>query len=410
MSTLRAGDNAHESDFINASERDLSTPANDFDHVPRLEDVGGKAKVSAKLLADSEADVVLGETIDGSTTPKAVFIADGGTESSETNQNSGVDYGSGYRLDTAKQLSQAFTNTHLDYITKIKWKSSISGIGSDDNLYIELFAVDGSNLPTGSALASKTYNDDSFYYNDHICEFDSPVAVSRDTNYALVMRVSTTNGGDEYLFYRTLENNTSFPKELQYRVNGAGSWADADGYPDEFYIEGYEDLEVGKVYKSDKNFAQRENFNGFVYESGDADDVKGMRNDKSAGFSSLTSGAKYYIDEDGDISTTVAGVLVGTAFGDEEIQIGSTREIGDLTSLGGTSDVEHIAPSSGFWFGRYWDNTSSSTSMDVDMVMNGTSLSFTVPENTGFCFPCNKGDSITLDHSYSAQLYFRPIF
>lgn len=414
MTILRAGDTAKESDFINASERDTGTPANDFDKLPRLEDVGGKAKVSPKLLGDSVVDVTLGETIDGTTTPKACFVADAGTEEDKfIEQNELFDNAENY--DNTDEYGQPFNSGEYNRITEVKWDLAESGIGADDNIYIEIYAVDGNYDPTGSALVSKVFNSDALPNANGVCVFDSPVTVSKNTDYIVVGRV-VSSGGDNYKPYYENDSGLSsmFPSAMRHDV-GAG-WVEPSSvrYAGNFYIKGYELLTSGKVYKSGTENTQRKNFNGFVAESGVLDDVVGMRNDKSDGFTGLTVGADYFIGEDGDISVTESGALVGEALGSTEIQIKRGGSFGGSESTGGSGEI-YTAKQSGFFYGSL-EVGGGSGSASIEAVIDGVTFSEsgsdTYDSRWMWCFPVNAGDTIECNSSGAGSFksYFRPLF
>lgn len=117
-------------------------------------------------------------------------------------------------------------------------------------------------------------------------------------------------------------------------------------------------------------------------------------------------GGRFWINNDED------ACLVGnTAYrlGEAYWQLRKTG-FGAPIPISGTSGVTTEAPSAGFWFGKYEDSTSSSTTASISMVMSGIPLaSMKVAENNSFCFPCSAGDTITFSHSWTVTAYFIPL-
>jgi len=399
------------SDFINESEKN-ATPANDEGRVPKLE---SDAKVSAKFLSDSEVDVVLGETIDGTTTPKAVFIADGGTDSSTLIEGTTGSALASYTLDNTDQLGQAFNSGELNRITKVTWDGQSSGIGGDDNLYIEIYLADGSFFPTGSALASKVFNDTALYDGGGVCTFDTPATVSKNTDYVVVQRTISDTGDTYEPFITTTEDAGSGSFSAHVVTNTGSGWSeDPSRWAYHLKVEGYELLTSGKTYKSSTGNAQRSNFNGFIYESGILDDVAGMRNDISRGFTGLTTGTRYYIGSDGAISTTTAPASVGLALNATDIQLVRTGVFGSGESTG-ASGITYTATKTGFFYGSLeaeGGTASASVTVIIDGVTFSESASDTYDHRWMFCFPCNAGDTIECNASGAGSFksYFRPLF
>jgi len=125
-----------------------------------------------------------------------------------------------------------------------------------------------------------------------------------------------------------------------------------------------------------------------------------------------TSG-KFQISDDmthvSVVQPGATGSVTTHALGDAYWTNTTITTFGQPVPIIGTSGVTNTAPSSGFWFGKYSDGTSSTTSLSINMVMSGVSISMSVSERNSFCFPCNAGDTITFSHSWTVIAYFRPI-
>lgn len=386
------------------------------DNDPRVT-LDAEGKFSPEYIPAQEIPVTLGETIDGTTTPKAVFIADGNT--AETIHIEEESSPSGYEsVHTTNKMGFTFNTGSLNRITETYWSEiDTGGIGVDDNLYIEIYAVDGSNFPTGSALASKVFNANTYNSGGAICVFDTPVTVSRNTNYALVARADTSDSGDVYEFSYTTTDPSVFETRL-YRDSG-GSWSDSfSQWATRCYIKGYETLEAGKVYLSGTENIQRLNIDGFVYESGVVDDVVSMQNDIGSGFTGLTLNDLYYLGTAGTISATESDRLVGKAISTTSIQItkgtfGATVET--LIDVNGSDTLSYTFKLRGFVFGTVQATVSTVSSISATITVGGVSIVYssgsTYDQNADFCVPVIAGDTIEIGNTSAIKkAYFRPLY
>jgi len=402
------GQNGVASDFINESQKN-ATPSNDEGRVPKLED---NAKISAKFLSSTESDIVLGETIDGTTTPKACFISEGNDEPFKFIENTGTTNSVDNRLDGNGAYNawtaQTFNTGNCNRINKLYWDCGNAGISSDDSVAYYVYATDGSGKPTGSALVSGGNNDDwsgVFSFAD--------LTVTPNTDYAFVIK-GDSSAGDYYEMYMVDDNNAGFDYVVQGSSDGV-SWSNTGKYARDFYAEGYTYLEKGKVFKSDKDVIQRNYFDGFVYESGVLDDVVGIRQDSSKGFTGLTDGDYYYIDTDGDIALT-GGITVGKAITDTVINVSKT-------SIGRSLQIGLYDGSGGFSFSKTFDKTGfvygkivpSSDPAYLTFTSGETTLSQSWLPGDGnisvFCLPVTSQDILTISSTDGRfQAFFRPLF
>jgi len=308
------GQNGVASDFINESQKN-ATPSNDEGRVPKLE---ANAKLNNAFIEDNASDIVVGEDIDGSTTPKACFVGNG-SESLDDIVNVGA-IGSSRTIITPNQILGAVINTvNYDKITSIKWNQFYNNnMDSTDQVIAEIYAVDGSNLPTGSAMVSKSvdWSDWNGGFNEKIT-FDTPVTVSKNTNYAFCFKNGANSVGEEFGLGKS-STQGPFEDEL---LKFTGSWTkEAGQYPMDFTLEGFELLTVGKIYLSNKNIGTRNFFDGFIKEDLSADDNGYLYINAVNNLTGLTGGSTYYIDEDGDIASS-GSVVVGKAMSATSIKI-----------------------------------------------------------------------------------------
>lgn len=313
---ITAGSTAKASDFINNSERD-TTASNDAGRVAKLEDDG---KLHPAFIGGLVADITVGEDIDGSTTPKACFIA---PSPADTTENTLVNVGSatGYNNITVNQILGAVINVgDNNIITAMEWSQGYSdGMDSSDEVVFEVYAVDGSNLPTGSALASKTVLWSVYGGGTEKITLDSPVTLTKNTVYAFCIKNQANAGGEEF-GPETRTNNPSSTFETEM-VKYTGSWATVSGrYPAEFKLYGYPELTSGEAYKSDENITQRNNFDGFIVDNLSDSDDGFLYVDTVNKFTGLTAGSTYYVDSDGAIATT-GTTEVGKALSDTTIKV-----------------------------------------------------------------------------------------
>lgn len=402
-------------DFINESEAD-PTPANDEGRVAKLESDG---KISPRFLKDVSAEVLTGEAIDASAIPKAVFIHNGDeSENAIINQSNG--YAGQFTIWGSRRRSQVFTNTEYDFISSVYWEcAGGSGLGVDDSLFVEIFAVDVSNIPTGSALASKQFTNTAFDSGGSICVFDTPAPVSRNTKYAVVLRGSTSDSGDYYTFDYSNDNPSSiFPSSI--KVYDGSVWSDAGGiYARNIRVSGYQDLESGKLYKSDKDYPQRNKFDGFVYgRSYSADELAYLYNNFITNFSGLTPVDYYFIENDGDILNT-GSVVVGRAANATSLRIlkqvasNSAQLLWNYSSDSNVNNVTYTITEYGFVFGTLNSTDSGADALITWNGFNGGTLTIKSEgnsDNVPFCIPVCPGDTLVVDGSdMTSTAYFRKL-
>ena len=208
---------------------------------------------------------------------------------------------SGYAFYGSILRYQEFTTTSAYSLASVVLQMDI-GVGTPSgNILIELFATDGSNEPTGSALATMNYNSSLVTSTKTDIEFvfDSPYSVSNATKYAIVITHAT---GDESNFLRLyLEETGSYAGGIAgSSSNGGSSWVPILG-KDFYFI----------TKESSTSALYIEDLAGFITEDGSAAETKtatlmgGILTD-SAG--TWNEEKDVYLADDGTITETVGAV------------------------------------------------------------------------------------------------------
>jgi len=143
---------------------------------------------------------------------------------------------------------QTFTTTSAYTCTSIKLKIGSVEAKSGD---VELYAVDGSSLPTGSILASVPYNAVDFGNPGALFDFvwTTPVALSNATEYAVVVKIDTRSTG-QFIYG---EGTDQYANGLNVSSDDAGStWTSAAS---DSYFEVYGETSADFI-PSDKKYTQ----------------------------------------------------------------------------------------------------------------------------------------------------------
>jgi len=324
---ITGGTTGLASDFIKYAEKD-ATPANDEGRVPQLESDGKLHRFFSHQ--NQKSTLVAGETITGATTPQACFIMSEQrinrfklvmTQFATTEAYYEV-YNNGAGTDS--RIGQRFSSGANDYIKAVAMQGSTEGSLSEHNYIAEIFAVDGSGNPTGAAIGSQAFTVSQYFSSSDIeypcwyIEFSTPVAVSQSTNYIITFRETTTTGSSTVNMH--IYTNSAPTVASRYTTNGstwnAGVPSWSGGGLSQFILYGNITQTIGRVYLSDGNDADKNYFDGFVYET----DTAGNNVDLYWGndlpfFTGLVVGTSYYLsDTAGAITATKArGKKVGFA-------------------------------------------------------------------------------------------------
>jgi len=266
--------------------------------------------------------ILAGENIDGATLPVPVFIpSTSPAEALLLTQGTAESQKSMY---AEQWYANFFTLGLSDKLTKVTLIMQRVGSAAG-NVNLAVYEVDGSNKPTGSALYTASLDSASIgtgEYADYDFIFTS-ANLTQSATYALVVSYPGGSAGGSPNFIGLKSNHTT-------RVNGWSStdsgstWANS---PDPYFkFYGYQTgIVAGSVSKSEGDDPLRARFNGFATSLatvGNSINVKlyGV----VTGFTGLTPGAKYYVqDTRGTIGTSAGStsIIVGVAINSTSLYI-----------------------------------------------------------------------------------------
>jgi len=274
------------------------------------------------LSVDATYAILAGENIDGATLPVPVFIpSTSPAEALLLTQGASESQKSMY---AAKWYANFFTLGLSDKLTKVTLRMQRYGSAAG-NVNLAVYAVDGSSKPTGSALYTVSLDSASIETSEE-ADYDfifTSANLTQSATYALVVSYPGGSDGGSPNYIGLSSNSTT-------RVNGwisydsGKSWVSSrDAY---FRIYGYQTgIVAGSVSKSQGDDPLRARFNGFATSlatAGNSINVKlyGV----VTGFTGLTPGAKYYVqDTRGTIGTSAGStsIIVGVAINSTSLYI-----------------------------------------------------------------------------------------
>lgn len=317
------------SDQKNALAGTAGTPSATNKYVT-ADDVSATASASKIARADSNgklntwidqlpnASLTAGETISGATLPAPVFIANANRNINTilqlpTSASSSVANSIALSISTTQWGSQTFNtgvNTRIQGVT-------IATSHSGATLTARLYAVDGSHKPTGSILASGTTTASGSLSRWNYISFGTAVTVTASTEYAIVILAS----GAEALY------GTNDATTYCWWSNDSGStWSNQTPLNLAITVYGWkeESFTNGRVYACDTSLINRAKFDGFATTTATAGNTITVQTSGVVpGFTGLTPGANYYVQDGGGIGTSVgtAETLVGVAVSATQIMI-----------------------------------------------------------------------------------------
>lgn len=269
------------------------------------------------LLAETNRiEKIIGEAIDGTTTPQAVAMGGGGSYEID---NSATDT-DGESITNVIWYSQKFTTTsNGKQITGVTLRFRHSQAGSKNTTLTAHIYADSAGKPTGSSLGSKAVNEDIETTGTTVTFlFDTPIDISSSTDYHIVIHNDTTV---DIFIKRGDTGSTGTNKS----TDTGSSWSAHNGKL--FFAVDESDTVAGKVYKTDASFlSDRVNkFAGFI-KTNIAEDADAIifTGGVVGGFTGLTEGADYYISDTLGTISTSAGTnskKIGMAFSTTEIFI-----------------------------------------------------------------------------------------
>jgi len=268
--------------------------------------------------------LLAGENLTGASTPQPITIinADDLKVVKDQSQEVGANQSNVFGVNFVAQSFTLGINSVVDKITlKLEKQGSPSG-----NLSLDIYAVDGSGKPTGSSLGTATIEADAINSGSQLLytlEFPTVISLSPSTQYAIVLSLPTGDGSN--LIYWSYTNTTAYSGGGKITSSDSGSnWGSVSGSDDQYFeVWAYEDLTNSRVYNSEADNINRLQVDGFILNSPNAGDASEIQTNSGIirGFSGLTIGAKYYLQDDGTIgiSKGTYTVPVGTAISSTEL-------------------------------------------------------------------------------------------
>lgn len=291
-----------------------------------LNDATDGLSVDTAYISNNSGNIAIlaGENIDGATLPVPVFIPS--TSQAEALLLTQGAAESQKNMNAAKWYANFFTLGLSDKLTKVTLRMQRYGSAAG-NVNLAVYAVDGSNKPTGSALYTVSLDSASIGTSGE-ADYDfifTSANLTQSATYALV--VSYPGGSDSpggYPNYIGLKANQTTRVNGWISTDSGSTWANSpDAY---FKIYGYQTgIVAGSVSKSEGDDPLRARFNGFATSlatAGNSINVKlyGV----VTGFTGLTPGAKYYVqDTRGTIGTSAGStsIIVGVAINSTSLYI-----------------------------------------------------------------------------------------
>ena len=258
-------------------------------------------------------ELTAGETLTGATLPVPVWqaVATNKTNSvlQESYNNTIAFYGSTYVCQTFKIDTEDYNSLRF---TKVSFYLATVGVPSGDFI-VEIFAVDGSDEPTGSALASLTVEASSLGngWQDFTFGYDFDF----DTTYAVVCNQPQGHSGQHYTFAYQ-DTNVYADGEYGTSTDSGSTWTMNSSYDFAFKLYyNYKFGEAGKIYACDADNENRLAYTGFAVTTADADeDVDVQFTGIVDDFTGLTIGTTYYLQD--TIGT------IGTSAGSNSVKVG----------------------------------------------------------------------------------------
>jgi len=372
---------------------------------------------------NSVVTLTAGETINGATTPVPVYIQQTNTITPDEMKISQEEWSTSQRFYTY-QFGQSFTTgTYTNRLTKIYINLSINGSPSG-NFNMGIYEASG-GLPTGSPLVAETVTAASLINGWNEFQFTTPLVVSPSTQYVIVFD-HTNDNGSNYIRWSYHQTENPYGGGTFLHDFGSG-WGIEGGHDFTFQVYGYyvfDPANDGKIFKSEADDVYKLNYIGFA--TTDAmlgDNVEVQTSGIVDGFTGLTIGEKYYIQNTiGTIGTTAgdAEILVGFAVSNTQlyIQKGSYEYISSASCNHSRSDNQYdmtcsvVAPLSAknaVFKSRGHYGTNGGQGMDSvtngTLVKRGATSMYLSPAGNDVFFANTHGDISWSGDTITANLY-----
>ena len=233
---------------------------------------------------------------------EAVFLA--GVEQGADRvsfQTSNPSY-NGFTSAAESWFASVYTTPNVSGFDKVRLKSltlyvANSGGSAGGYIYVDVYAVDGSNKPTGAVLGTVSRNGGFPNGGEITMRFSTPLELSANTNYAFVIRDGIT-ANTLRVYYSSSGGVASWSSS-----DSGANWSSASNFQ---YLKAEYTLGAsGKLYKARADYRSTLNVLGFAPTAGSSGATASVALDGVVGGSGLTANSDYYLsDTPGAISTT----------------------------------------------------------------------------------------------------------
>ena len=217
------------------------------------------------------------------------------------------------------EVAQSFTTSaNTTGIRAVMVKTTTNNAAGGSYGYVaSIYAVNGSNQPTGAALGTSTASLAQNSTQTVTLTFSSPIAVSPNTTYCLVISSGSggINGNTTTVYYDNAAGYNS--ATFSTTTNGGTSWTSST--TESLYYELWETMTVaGEVQESDTtqtvlsgdNYDLSNNFCGFALATVSSGATVGVNlGPVDSDQTGLTVGAEYYLNGSGGVIGTTAGAV-----------------------------------------------------------------------------------------------------
>ena len=263
-----------------------------------------------------------GESIDGSSTPKAVFIGGDEEDSTIDAEFSQLVQNSTFDIDSATaRILQGFKFSKVGTLTEIVLKAGVFGSPSD--LIADLYLDNGSGEPTGGSLANATGSESG----GNVTFTFSYAITDQLTSYVLVVKGGATADGSNY--YSIMYQDTDVYSDGAGKTSSdSGSTWSVDIGDLYFEVTGEIKTQGGLMYLSDSSNYITNRFDGFSESDKASGENATMKSSGQIdGFTGLTDGATYNVGTNGAITTGGTGIQIGVAISTTSIYIGASQSV-----------------------------------------------------------------------------------
>lgn len=305
-------------------------------------------RIDQRLISSSFTGAA-SETIDASTNPVPVFLASSDDSTIEiiqeqtSSSGDAVVYGSNW-------IGQTFTtsdNENLVYGIELRFAADDGNPGG--NTEVHIYATSAGE-PTGASLGSISKTANTLQNSYQYFEFASPISVSSATQYAIVVTETSSNNLNHNNIYVDTSSPSYTGGTYVTSADSGSTWSIVSGTDMRFRVVSGFSPDAG-VQLSGASNAGRSRFLGFALNNASAtEDVVVQTDGVVSGFSGLTAGSNYYVqDTNGTIGTTKGTntIYVGKAISTTSILIGNkTNYLGSAFDLDADTAEKIYVPAS----------------------------------------------------------------